>query len=285
MVNGVWTGSAEDNSLLTSANRRVGRMDVISANGAITLNIRHLPPPGSVDIELARFYSAGRVEFDQCPICFRPAPDSDEHVGPGRLGGAKLTKTCTRCNHELGSKLDAALIAWCTETLRCLAFTSPALLGHRYLPSIDVRGTNNGQFALLVDRPPHPDIRHALQSGEPFALGIWPHNLPRVRLAALKSAYLAACILDGCIPDGDAADGMRDALVKVRNSPRSTALPACAAADTLEIARTFMAPDGEPVALAYGSGTKGEPTLWISFAGVFATSWPLPDHPQVLHRK
>ena len=173
-------------------------MEVVGADGAMTLRIGHRRPPGSVDVELALFCASDPVRFDQCPICLRPGPDSDEHVGPSRLGGAKLTKTCARCNHELGSKLDAALIAWCTETLHSVAVTSPAFLGHRYFPSVDVRGTDNGQFALLVDRPAHPDIRDALVSGE-LAIRYSPHNMRRVRLAALKNAYLAACILDGRI--------------------------------------------------------------------------------------
>lgn len=284
MVNGVWSGFADDSSLLSSANRRVGRMEVVGADGARTLRVADLPTPGSVTVALTSSCASDAVRFDQCPICLRPGPDSDEHVGPSALGGAKLTKTCTGCNNELGSKLDATLIAWCTETQRRVAVTSPAFLGHRYFPSVDVRGTDNGQFALLVDGPVHPDIRDALVSGE-LAVRYSPHNMRRVRLAALKNAYLAACILNGRIPDGDTADAVRDALMKVRDSSRSTALPVCAAADTLEIGRSFMASDGEPVALAHGSGTEGEPPLWISFAGVFATSWPLPDQPQVAQRK
>jgi hypothetical protein len=196
MVNGVWSGSADGNSLFPYANRRVGRMDVIRADGAMTLRIGHLPPTGSVDVELTPFCSAGGVQFDRCPICLKPGPDSYEHVGPIRLGGAKLTKTCARCNNELGSKLDAALISWCTETLRKVAFTSPSFLGHRYIPTVDIRGTDNGQFALLVNGPPHPDIRDALQSGEQFALGIWAHDLPP-REACSAQERLPRCLRFG----------------------------------------------------------------------------------------
>ena len=83
------------------------------------------------------------------------------------LGGARQTKTCSRCNSVLGSRLDAALIAWCAETLYKIAIRSPFFRGHRYLRDVDLRGTHKGQFALLAGGPEHRDIRPRSSLGEP----------------------------------------------------------------------------------------------------------------------
>jgi hypothetical protein len=137
---------------------------------------------------------------------------------------------------------------------------------------------------LLATDPGHRDIRAALESGESFNVTFWPHNLARVRLAGLKNAYLAACLLVGRIPEGDAADAIRSALMTIRESAAMAPLPVCPAAETLELARSFLAPEGERIALATTLGAGGNsapPPYWISFAQVFAASWPLPELPDL----
>jgi hypothetical protein len=279
----MWSGSIGDGSLVPSANKRIAEVDVVDTDGAVRLGIRHPIPPGAVVVELAPRYAADSVIFPVCPICVEAVPDTDEHVGPAALGGGKKTKTCRRCNHVLGSRLDGALIAWCTETFYKVAVRSPIFRGHRYLRNVDVRGTETGQFALIATDPGPRDIRAALESGESFNVTFWPHNLARVRLAGLKNAYLAACLFLGRIPDGDAADAIRSALVTIRESAATAPLPVCRAAETLELARSFLAPEGEHVALAttLGAGSDSAPPCWISFAHVFAASWPLPELPDL----
>jgi hypothetical protein len=214
----MWSGSLGNGSLVSSANKRIAEADVIGVDGAMRLGIRKPIPPGAIVVELAPRYAADPVIFPVCPICIEAAADTDEHVGPRTLGGRIMTKTCDRCNHVLGSRLDGALIAWCTETLYKVAIRSPMFRGHRYLRNVDVRGTETGQFALLATGMGHPDIRAALESGESFDVTVWPHNLARVRLAGLKNAYLAVCVLLGRIPEGDAADAIRSALLTTRDA-------------------------------------------------------------------
>jgi hypothetical protein len=280
----MWSGSIGEGSLVPSANKRIGRADLLNTSGAMRLGITHPVPAGAVEVELVSRYATDSVIFPVCPICLKQSPDSDEHVGPAALGGKKLTRTCSRCNNALGSRLDRALIAWCTETFYKIGVRSPVFRGHRYLRDVDVRGTDTGQFALLATRRGHPDVRAALESDEPFEVTIWPHDLRRVRLAGLKNAYLAACLLLGRIPESDAADAIRSALITIRESAPKAPLPVCAAAETLQLARSFLAPEGEPVTLATTSTSAGSgppPPYWISFRHVFAASWPLPEPPEL----
>ena len=80
--------------------------------------------------------------FDKCPICGDPEAISAEYVPPERVGGTVMTRTCTRCNNEFGSKVEADLVDWYEGALTTW-FTSSAVRGKRRIGRLLVRWTEN----------------------------------------------------------------------------------------------------------------------------------------------
>ena len=102
-------------------------------------------------------------------------------------------------------------------------------------------------------------------------------DFTRVRLAILKSVYLAACLFLDELPQTARADAIRTELLNARDRPRSEHLILGAMAGSLAFGRWE---DGEraPGEIALVSFTPPDteaPQLYISLARVLLIEWPL----------
>lgn len=210
--------------------------------------------------------------FDRCPICEEPLPKSREHVPPRQLGGVVLTLTCTRCNNEFGSRVENELQDWFDDATHP-RYSNNSIPGDRKGPRLLARRTPAGEFVLLMDEGKvDPAIAEMLSVGE-FTI---THTFPseqRVRIALLKSAYLAACSVLGVIPASPRAEAIRALLVEVRDAPRDAPLPASALLDELTFHRAYSAGDGE--VWLVGRVESDELEISLSLAGTILVSWPL----------
>jgi hypothetical protein len=216
--------------------------------------------------------------FAVCPICFTPDPASREHVPQLTLGGQVMTRTCHRCNNGLGSAIEAPLLAWYDNAFEA-RYTSTAFKGERRGPRFLHRQLPTGEFVLLQDKGrTDPEVQEA--GMENLEVSILPRDMRRVRLAALKHAYLAACLCLGGIPLTDSADRIRAALLEARDANRDQPLTGSQEADRLRMGRTRTGVQGPPLALMATSLPNGETHFLLSLAGTLLISWPFDDlHP------
>jgi hypothetical protein len=102
-------------------------------------------------------------------------------------------------------------------------------------------------------------------------------DMSRVKVAALKHAYLAACVALRQIPEGTRADEIRQLLVATRDIDRDAKLPSSQIIEDTVISLAHTPPRGPSLALM-ARERDGAPELWISLAGVVGVQWPLPDY-------
>lgn len=152
---------------------------------------------------------------DRCPICLAPHPRSREHVPPKFMDGQALTRTCTKCNNDLGALTEATLSDWYSTSV------SNVRLHHRdramRLGTAQVWRSENGP-SLVFKGPFGEGIAASLCDDEPKSIS---YTIPSARIvgaALLKSAYLATCVALRAIPDGRTADEIRRILVETRDS-------------------------------------------------------------------
>lgn len=212
-----------------------------------------------------------RRNFGVCPICLDPDPGTREDVPPISMGGDVLTYTCKRCNNTLGSRIDNHLVTWWNGELFDVKVHAPGVTGQRSLGLTALRWMGD-DYVLMPrqGRPPAFD-ECSIEEEEVTALpeSVRAPDPVRVQLAALKSAYLAACVALGQVPSSPSAKGIQRGLRHVR--------------DTDELPTTGF---GFPVVRCPG-GQKRQPSqlvvigreTWISLAGVLLTPWPLCDAP------
>lgn len=250
-------------------------MSVVSDDGAQRLDIGPAVSSGEEPVFSTPYLAAERMVFDVCPICLSDDVTSKEHVGPKAIGGAYMTKTCARCNNELGSRLDKPLAEWTTSSYERMKVTSPLFPGPRNLKRVSTYATTAGQPVWFLRGDPGPDVRAAFASTLESKLWTPRIDLYRVQFAALKNAYLAAALFTESIPEGDDADEIRRLLVTVRDQDRDAPLPESPLVRNLLIARSKTPPDGHPVTLIAMTTLAGARSVGVSFSGVLSTSWPL----------
>jgi hypothetical protein len=277
----VWSGTISDSTEGNSLRRRRGNIPVrklaVRGDDGELLEVVHAPHAGSTD---HRFQIVRRIEvhyFDRCPICLSPEPTSAEHLPPAALGGRSMTRTCTRCNNDLG-RVEAELTDWRDNAFRHTTATADGIVGARKLPRLLHRQTADGKFALIIDGPMHPDAEPMLKGPE-FALQFVPPNPRLYKLAALKHAYLAACLDLRAIPQTLCADVIRRELLAARDAPSRREIPPSEYALSMPLMRTHEQPRGPSVALGYVERPDGLAEWWIALAGTIAVPWPLPDSP------
>src|SRR5262249_10565253 len=159
----------------------------------------------------------------ECPICRSSQANSREHVPDEALGGHIRTMTCAQCNNGLGAKVEPHLGAYCSGRFQYVRFTTAGLRGTRIVPRVDILTTTGGQF-VLVSRL-DPESQAALAQAKRFGLEFRQRDLSRVKVAALKHAYLAACIALGRIPASAQANNIRRLLMCARDLDRDAELP------------------------------------------------------------
>lgn len=133
------------------------------------------------------------------------------------LGGKVMTRTCKRCNNELGSFSEAALRALVVGEVVVEA-ESQALDGLQGIrkATAALRQVPFGVPTMHVTSG-DPELLAAISSGEPLDIRYHLIDPFPSGVAILKYAYLAACLWLGEIPINSEAESFREVLVAVRD--------------------------------------------------------------------
>lgn len=256
-----------------------GRIEIDYGNRSMAMSYK--PRQGSRSSRVEFACAPPARSFDTCPICLADPADTVEHVPNGALGGQPVTKTCVRCNNRLGSGLEPHLMSWVSESWQRTRFSANGVRGQRTLPRIDLRWTDDGKFGLLVAGAVPRAVDAALRRGGQFTLTIPKPDMARVRLAALKHAYLASCLALGEIARGPTADLIRGVLTFVRDIRAREPIPNNIATwvEGVQIDRTYRPPGGPPIAIMTRGPVPdaGPADAWVCLAGVMMVRWPLPE--------
>lgn len=237
-----------------------------------SLGIVRFRPPSLEQRQHRAVARIPRVDFERCPICLEPDPKSEEHVPPRSMGGVVLSVTCDRCNNEFGSRFETHLLDWFEDAFH-VRMGSNLVPGDRRIPRLLRRQATNGRPVLMVDRGRvDPDIARMLDSGD-FSLLVAAADPRRMRVALLKSAYIAACALAGEILDTPLAAQTRELLVRMRDLPRREVVPEHALLDDLHFGRSYVEAIPE-VRLTISEAADGSRDFAIELAGVVAVRWP-----------
>lgn len=277
MWSGTIAGSDEEDSLRRRRGRIPSHKVTVLGEQGQRLEVIHAPRAGSTQHELRIVRRIEAYHFGRCPICLTQEASSAEHVPPAALGGRLITRTCERCNNDLG-RVEAELTDWRDDALRHATATSDAILGARKLPRLFHRQTADGKFAFVIDGPVHPDAEPMLR-GPDFILNLVPPSPRLYKLAALKHAYLGACLDARAIPQTPCANLIRRDLLAARDAPSRAEVPASDYALSMPLMRTHEQPRGPSLALGYLHRPGGLAEWWIALAGTIAVPWPMPDCP------
>lgn len=237
-----------------------------------------VPAGEGFSVEFACSIPAGQFEF--CPICYERPADSVEHVPPQNLGGSPLTVTCRRCNNIFGTRVERDLQDWFDRVVTMQVRTGdnpkPVSSGRAH-----VLFRRDGAALFIPERGSRLDF--GLSQGQPPAMrSTWrvrEPSLDRVRIALLKSAYLAASMYLGGVPDVASAGEIRSELLRVIGSKDRAALELGAHGAGLQFWRTGQPVSGSKLALFRRDDGGG---ILISLAGTLLVSWPFaeidPEH-------
>lgn len=217
------------------------------------------------------------VFFDRCPICLSPDPATDEDVPPKAVGGSVMTRTCDRCNCGLGSVIEPDLVDWWEDALGFVSLSHADIRGARRVPRILVRQKDTGEPVLVFDHGRvDPAIVGRFRPGAEFMMTFSLPSPQRYRLAALKSAYLAACLLLRTIPDTPEANAVRAELTGVRDLRRRQRIEGGPMATRLRLGRSQGPAVPGEVALVQTRPSDGsKPEIAISLARTLLVSWPV----------
>jgi hypothetical protein len=227
----------------------------------------------TIDVEVLGL--AGPMNFDRCPICLDLAPVSREHVPPLALGGTVMTRTCARCNNELGSRLEASLINWWEDAVGSVSLSHDDVRGARRAARVLLRQKETGEPVLLMSRV-DPAVQNQFGPGAQFSMTFTEPDRARYRLAALKSAYLAVCLLLRSIPQTPQAAAIRAELLAERDAPRGHRVSASPVRDSLEIWRSHgPAMPGEIALVRARPADTATPVIALSLARTLLVTWPI----------
>lgn len=215
------------------------------------------------------------LDFGCCPICLAPEAGSREHVPPRAVGGTALTMTCEPCNNEFGSKYEPSLLAWYERSLGRRAYISGgSVAGSRRVGELLVRETEGGALVLFETGSSHPDIDEMLRSGA-FSIEYVPLDPKAAHIAAVKSAYLAACVFLKEVPDTPQATAIRAELIQVRDRRRGAEWEISPLLQSIRKLQSGEVPTPGEIRLVHIKERDGSRTLAISFNRAFAVEWPL----------
>lgn len=230
-----------------------------------------IPPPNGEGVSYQIL--PVRVElqdFGECPICLTPDSGSREHVPPHEIGGTVLTYTCERCNNEFGSRYEPHLQTWYEYSLGRVAISGGDVRGHRSAGEFLVRETTDGQFMLFQVGRAAPEMRQILEAGQ-FDISYQAADMNAAHIAAIKSAYLAACLIVGEVPRTTVATKIRTELARAVGRPRGDRHRMSQRMQAIKLGRACVPPaPGEIVLLEDAEGNHA-----IGFNRVFAVDWPI----------
>lgn len=258
-----------------------GKVD-LSIDGVGAQSWAYRPRAGAQSTRVELAFAPLAREFEVCPICLDGDADTVEHIPNRALGGSAMTKTCAQCNNRLGSALEPHLQTWVSESLTGTRFAAHGIRGQRPLPRIELRWADDGRFGLMIAGSVQPEVNAALHRGGEFSLSFPAPDMARVRLAALKHAYLVTCLALGEIARGPTADVVRGVLRYVRELRAREPVPdniAAWAEATVQLGRTYRPPTTAPVSIMARQPVPdtGAVDAWICLAGVVMVRWPLPE--------
>ena len=216
------------------------------------------------------------MDIGECPICLAASPSSREHVPPHSIGGNALTLTCERCINEFGSKLEPHLQRWYENSIGKVKMSGADVEGHRFAGEYLVRENTAGGFILFQQGKRDSAVDQILQNGRSFEL-IYPEaDTARTHIAAVKTAYLAACVAMRAMPSSPRAEALRAELLAARDAPRSQRLELSPLMKSIRVARSVAEPAPGEIVLMVERGTeRTSPRFVLSFNRVFAVDWPL----------
>ncbi len=216
------------------------------------------------------------IDLGICPICLTPDPTSREHVPPHSIGGNALILTCEQCNNEFGSKYEPHLQRWYEGSIGKVTLSGADVTGRRFAGEYLVRENPTGGFILFQQGKSDPAVDRILQAGAPFEMTYSEADTARMHIAAVKSAYLAACVAMRAVPRTPRADVLRAELLALRDLPRSHRLQLSPLMESIRVARSAAEPAPGDIMLMTGPGADNSTTRFvISFSRVFAVDWPL----------
>lgn len=235
-------------------------------------------PADATQVAVRTIGPIGAYVFPDCPICGDPAT-SDEHVPPAAIGGQVTTRTCEPCNNRLGSLVEPDLIDWVDGAVGRVSFTGPGARGPRYARRVLHRTTTAGEMVLVVDGKYDERVRDLLNTGDVELTATAP-DPNRLRLAALKHAYLSACVHLRAIPPE--TDQVRAELIAARDAAHRDHVAYSPMAAGIELLR--IDPDGDPGPghpLLHATATiDGEVEQGALLGGKVFVSWsstPIPE--------
>lgn len=212
--------------------------------------------------------------FDRCPVCLEPDPGDREHVPPEALGGTVMTLTCRRCNNQFGTVAENDLVDWYEDAVGRVAFSHDDVQGARKSARLLLRSAPDGRFVLLPEGFIDPQITEKFGAGANFDLHYSPPDQRRVRIAALKSAYLGACLIAGEILMTPEAEQVRAELMAARELRRSDSVILGPAATSMRLARSQGPAAPGEIALVHSQPSDDTaPHFAVSLAGTLLVSW------------
>ncbi len=212
--------------------------------------------------------------FGECPICLVPSPSSREHVPPHSIGGNVLTPTCERCNNEFGSRYEPHLQTWYERSLGRVLISGGDVPGRRNGGEYLYRETPTGEFILFQTGRSDPNFDRMIQGGK-IEITFPTFNEKAFRLAALKTAYVAACLIMKEVPRTEHAAAIRAELMAARDRDRGEDYELSALAQSIQVSRTAADPVPGEIALVEMTAADGSRFFAVGFNRVFAVDWPL----------
>jgi hypothetical protein len=184
-----------------------------------------------------------------------------------------LTLTCGMCNNEFGSKFEPHLLDWYDGSLGSVRLSNELVNGRRFAGEFLVREDAEGSFVLFQKGNQDPAVARILSGGGQFSMHYSELNTARVHVAAVKSAYLAACVALREVPRTPRSEELRLALVAARDSPRDARIDATDLMKSIRIGRLSGEPLPGEIRLMATRPDAGR--VVISFNRVVAIDWPL----------
>lgn len=133
-----------------------------------------------------------------------------------------------------------------------------------------MRETLDGKFMLFQVGRAAPEMRRILEAGE-FDISYRAADMNATRIAATKSAYIAACLIVGEVPRAPLATEIRTELAAAVDRARSAPYKLSPRMEAIRIGRAGVPPTPGEIALledAHGNHA-------IGFNRVFAVDWPI----------
>ncbi|WP_166792702.1 HNH endonuclease [Cryobacterium algoricola] len=216
----------------------------------------------------------GYLEFGECPICLETTPGTREHVPPQSIGGNVMTRTCEPCNSKFGSLYEPHLQTWYNGSTGHIRISSGDVLGRRHGGEYLVRETVDGKPVLFSTGYVDPSFQQMLLKGK-FEITYPLFDDVAFRLAAIKTAYLAACLFLKMVPRTDNADALRAELVAARDHPGDGVFALSPFLESIRVRRTAANPVPGEIAFVQMLHADDSITYAISFNRVFSVDWPL----------